>query len=70
MELVLTGDRIGAQDAEKAGLVSKVFPVDSLVDEAVKTAEKIAGQSKVIAMMAKEAVNACEWLILRGEACM
>ena len=60
MELVLTGDRIGAQEAEKAGLVSKVFPVDSLVDEAVKTAEKIASQSKVIAMMAKEAVNACK----------
>ena len=67
MELVLTGDRIGAQEAEKAGLVSKVFPVDSLVDEAVKTAEKIASQSKVIAMMAKEAVNACKLHVWLGK---
>jgi len=58
MEMVLTGDKISAQDAEKAGLVSKVFPVDQLVDEAVKTAEKIANNSKVITMMAKEAVHA------------
>jgi len=58
MEMVLTGDlKISAQEAEKAGLVSKVFPVDTLVDEAVKTAEKIANNSTVIVMMAKEAVN-------------
>ncbi len=40
-----------------AGLVSKVFPPDQLVDEAVKTAEKIASNSKLAVIMAKEAVN-------------
>ena len=43
-----------------AGLVSKVVPVDKLVDEAVKTAEKIAGFSKIIVALCKEAVNASE----------
>jgi len=58
MEIVLTGDKISAQEAASAGLVSKVFPPETVVEEAVKTAEKIANHSKVIVMMAKEAVNA------------
>jgi len=58
MELILTGDKMSAQDAEKAGLVSKVFPADQLVDESIKTAEKIASYSRVATMMCKEAVNA------------
>ena len=41
-----------------SGLVSKVFPVDQLVSEAVKCAEKIASNSKLVTAMAKEAVNA------------
>ena len=60
MEMVLTGNPISAQEAEKAGLVARVFPPDQLVDEAVKTAEKIASQSQIIVQMAKESVNACE----------
>ena len=43
------------------GLVSKVFPPDQLVNEALKTAEKIAKNSKLIVMMAKEAVNKCKY---------
>ncbi|XP_037015099.2 enoyl-CoA hydratase, mitochondrial [Artibeus jamaicensis] len=58
MEMVLTGDRISAQDAKEAGLVSKVFPVEKLVEEAIQCAEKIASNSKIIAAMAKESVNA------------
>ncbi|XP_064637824.1 enoyl-CoA hydratase, mitochondrial-like [Lineus longissimus] len=57
MEMALTGDPIDAQTALQAGLVSKVFPKEQLVDEAIKTAEKIAKNSKLIVGMAKESVN-------------
>lgn len=40
------------------GLVSKIYPVDQLVSEAVKCGEKIASNSKLVSAMAKEAVNA------------
>ncbi len=39
------------------GLVSAIHPADSLVDEAVKLAEKICTHSKVTVQFAKEAVN-------------
>jgi len=58
MEMILTGDRISAQDAKQAGLVSKIFPVERLVEEAIQCAEKIASNSKIVAAMAKESVNA------------
>ncbi|XP_055280330.1 enoyl-CoA hydratase, mitochondrial isoform X2 [Moschus berezovskii] len=58
MEMVLTGDRISAQDAKQAGLVSKIFPVETVVEEAIQCAEKIASSSKIITAMAKESVNA------------
>ena len=64
MEMVLSGDPITAQEAEKAGLVSKVFPVEEVVDEAVKLAEKIAGHSKIAVAMCKEAVNSANELSL------
>lgn len=58
MEMILTGNRMSAQEAEKAGLVSKVFPADQLVNEAIKTAEKMSGFSKTIVAICKECVNA------------
>lgn len=102
MEMVLTGDRVSAQEAKQSGtgtgilactpterplevavslsfvshllcffeqrltlgmtcfsgLVSKVFPIDQLVPEAIKCGEKIAAHSKIIVAMGKEAVNA------------
>lgn len=58
MELVLTGDMLSAAEAEKAGLVSKVVPSGSALDEAVKVAEKIAGYSLPVSVLAKECVNA------------
>ncbi|KAK1791768.1 hypothetical protein P4O66_013747 [Electrophorus voltai] len=64
MEMVLTGDRISAQEAKQAGLVSKVFPVEQLVSEAVKCGEKISSNSKIVSAMAKEAVNAAFELTL------
>jgi enoyl-CoA hydratase len=57
MEMVLTGRRIDAAEAERCGLVSRVVPLAELVPEAIKTAEKIAGLSRPIVMMAKESVN-------------
>lgn len=57
MEIILTGNRINAQEAEKIGLVSAVFPADKLVEEAIITAEKIAAHSKIVVNLAKEAVN-------------
>ncbi|KRT78198.1 hypothetical protein AMK59_6936 [Oryctes borbonicus] len=57
MEIVLTGDQVTAQDAEKMGLVSKIFPPDQLVNEAVKLGEKIAKNSPLIVAMCKESVN-------------
>eukprot|EP00743_Colponemidia_sp_Colp-15_P003984 GILK01004296.1.p1 GENE.GILK01004296.1~~GILK01004296.1.p1 ORF type:complete len:289 (-),score=47.55 GILK01004296.1:193-1059(-) len=58
MEMVLTGHRMSAVDAERAGLVSRVIPADKLVPEAIALAEKIASQSKPIVAMAKECINA------------
>jgi enoyl-CoA hydratase/carnithine racemase len=58
MEMVLTGNRIKAQEAVQIGLVSAIFPSDKLVDEAIKTAEKISSHSRIIVRLAKEAVNA------------
>lgn len=58
MEIVLGGSwNLTAVQAEQAGLVSKVFPADQLVQEAVKTASKIAEFSRPAVQMAKEAVN-------------
>ncbi|WP_315912963.1 enoyl-CoA hydratase [Arthrobacter sp. lap29] len=58
MEMVLTGRVMGALEAEAAGLVARVVPVDALLEEAMETAATIASMSKPVAMIAKEAVNA------------
>ena len=60
MAMILTGNRINAQEAAKMGLVSAVFPADQVVDRAIKTAEKIASHSPIVVQLAKEAVNAGE----------
>ncbi|WP_354697502.1 putative enoyl-CoA hydratase echA8 [Paraconexibacter sp. AEG42_29] len=57
MDLILTGRNLKAEEAERAGLISRIVPADDLVDEALKVAAKIAGMSTPIAMMAKETVN-------------
>ena len=64
MEMVLTGRQMDAEEAERAGLVSRVVPASELIEEALKTAEKIAGFSRPAVMMAKEAVNRAQELSL------
>lgn len=56
MEMILTGEFMDAEEAAMRGLVSRVYPNESLVEEACKMARKIASQSRPIAMMAKEVV--------------
>jgi enoyl-CoA hydratase len=58
MDMILTGRFIGAEEAERSGLVSRVVPAEDTVEEALKAAEVIAAKSKPAAMLAKEAVNA------------
>jgi enoyl-CoA hydratase len=57
MDLVLTGRMMDVTEAERAGLVSRIVPADSLIDEAVEAAGKIASFPRAAVMMAKEAVN-------------
>src|SRR5712672_254391 len=57
MDLCLSGRMMDAAEAERAGLVSRIVPAAELLSEAVEIAERIAGMSRPIAMMVKEAVN-------------
>ncbi len=57
MEMCLTGRMMDAAEAERAGLVSRVVPAADLLDEAIKTAQRIAEMSRPVVMMVKEAVN-------------
>jgi len=55
--MCLTGRMIDAEEAERCGLVSRVVPTDELLNEALKTASKIASMSHMAVMMNKESVN-------------
>jgi enoyl-CoA hydratase len=57
MDMCLTGRMMDAEEAERAGLVSRIVPAGELIDETLKAAEKIASMSIPALMMAKEAVN-------------
>jgi enoyl-CoA hydratase len=57
MDLVLTGRMMDAAEAERSGLVARVVPAASLMDEAMKVAETIAAMSLPSVLSAKEAVN-------------
>merc|ERR1712151_524149 len=60
MEWVLTGGMFSAAEAERAGLVARVVPSGTVLDEAVKMAEKIAAYSMPVIRLAKECVNVAE----------
>ncbi|QZY52545.1 enoyl-CoA hydratase [Leucobacter tenebrionis] len=59
-EMVLTGRMMGAEEAERSGLVSRVVPAADLLDEAGKTAETIASKSLPAVYAAKEALQAAQ----------
>ena len=58
MEMCLTGRMMGAEEAERAGLVSRIVPAAELVEEAVKTAAAIAAMAPLAVLANKEMVNA------------
>jgi len=58
MEMCLTGRMMGAEEAERSGLVARVVPHESLLEEALKTATKIAEMPPMAAMVNKEMINA------------
>ena len=58
MDMCLTGRQMDAAEAERAGLVSRIFPLAELVPEALKIAQRVAAQSHVANIVAKRAVNA------------
>jgi enoyl-CoA hydratase len=57
MDMVLTGRALSARQAEAHGLVARVFPVESYLEEAKQLAREIAGQAPIAVQFAKEAVN-------------
>lgn len=57
MEMVLTGRMMDAEEAEKCGLVSRVVPLDNMMEEVMMLADQIAAMSKPSVMLAKECVN-------------
>lgn len=57
MDMCLTGRNMDAEEAERAGLVSRVVPADTLIDAAMRVAEKIASFPLPAVMMTKESIN-------------
>jgi len=57
MDMCLTGRMMDAAEAERSGLASRVVAPENLLDEAIKTAQRIAKLSRPVAIMAKECVN-------------
>ncbi|MBF9035230.1 enoyl-CoA hydratase [Rhodobacterales bacterium HKCCE2091] len=65
MDMHLTGRFMSAEEAERAGLVSRVVPAKKLMEEAMAAAAKIAEKSMLTAMAVKEAVNRAQEVSLR-----
>jgi enoyl-CoA hydratase len=57
MDMILTGRMMDAVEAERCGIVARIVPADTLLDEAHKTAAIIAGYGALSVMAAKEAVD-------------
>ena len=67
MDMILTARMMDAAEAERANLVSRVFPADQLLPEAMKIADQVANLSPVAVQLAKQAVNrAFETTLVEG----
>jgi len=62
--MCLTGRMMGAEEAERSGLVARIVPAADLVGEAIKTAETIASMSRPAVMMIKENVHRADEISL------
>ncbi len=58
MEMCLTGRMMDAEEAERAGLVARIFPADGFLDKALEVAASIAAMPRVASLVNKEMVNA------------
>ena len=57
MDMCLTGRMMDAEEAERSGLVSRIFPTEDLLEETKKIAQRIANMSSPMSCMVKETVN-------------
>ena len=57
MEMCLTGRMMGAEEAERSGLVARIVPAAELLDDALKTAQAIASMPPMATMINKEMVD-------------
>ncbi len=56
-DMVLTGEPIDVQTAQKIGLVTRIFAVDTLMDEAKKMAKKLAAKAPITTRVTKQSLN-------------
>lgn len=70
MDMILTGRMMDAAEAERSGLVSRVVPVEDLMETAMEAAGTIADLSRPASMMAKELVNLADEVSLRDGVLM
>ena len=69
MDMCLTGRMMDAVEAERANLVSRIFPAETMVDDVIKLAAKIASKSPTPSLLTKRAVNAAfETTLTQGVA--
>ena len=66
MEMVLNGRTLSADEALRFGLVSRVYPVEVYLEEAIRLGNEIAARAPIALRLAKEAVNAAFEMSLRA----
>lgn len=65
MDMILTGRMMAAAEAEQAGLVARIFPTETLLEETLAIAQTIAAYGRIALMAGREAVARAQELSLR-----